>query len=190
MTYQEPHDFPSQRAIPGYPWDTDLHEPGFMRDVFPPSEWDVLALAHIDQHIATEAKAGTAYDALAEVDDPQIKYLAALIAADERRHHQMLSDIARALRSEVSEQSDEGPLAKAAPLSPEQATALLKEAQKLLAIEKNDVGELKKLHREVHLAPNETIWPLLIEIMELDTEKHIRILKGIERHLTRHRWPH
>jgi rubrerythrin len=190
MTHQESHDFPSQQAIPGYPWDTDLHEPGFMRDVFPPSTWDDLALVHIDEHIATEAKAGAAYDALAEADDPQIKYLAALIAADERRHHQMLSDIARALRAEVSEQSDEGALAKGGHLSTEQATALLHETQQLLALEKNDVGELKKLHREFHPASDETIWPLLIEIMELDTEKHIRILKGIERHLTRRRWPH
>ena len=190
MTNREPYEFPSQEGIPGLWWETDVREPGFMRDVLPPSTWDDRALAHIGEHIAIEAKAGAAYDAFAEVDDPQIKYLAALIAADEHRHHQMFSDIAQALQSEVSERLDEPPIAKAVQLSPERAAALLEEAQQLLAIEENDAGELKKLHRDLHSAPDETIWPLLIEIMELDTEKHIRILKGIEKHLTRHRWPH
>ena len=190
MTYREPRDFPSQVGIPNYWWENDLREPSFMRRVLPPSNWDDRALAHIGEHIATEAKASAAYDAFAEVEDPQIKYLAALIAADEHRHHQMLSDIAGALQAEVGGRLDGPPIARTVDLIPERAAALLEKTRELLAIEESDVGELKKLHRDVHEAPDETIWPLLIEIMELDTEKHIRILKGIERHLTRHRWPH
>ena len=190
MTYREPHDFPSQEYVPGFWWADDIRQPGFMRNVLPPSTWDDRALAHISEHIAIEARAGAAYDAFSDVEDPQIKYLAALIATDEHRHHQMLSDIASALQAAVSARLDGPPTARPVQLSADRKAALLEQARQLLEIEESDAGELKKLHRDLHSAPDEAIWPLLIEIMELDTAKHIRILKGIERHLTRDRWPH
>ena len=194
MTYRGPrHDFPSQEQVPGYwwsdLWDGDFGEPGFLRSILPPSPWDERALAHIAQHITTEADASAAYDAFAEVEDPQIKYLAALIATDEHRHHQMLSDIARPLEARVNATPDSSPPTRSVTLAPERVAALVEETRKLLAIEEGDVGELKKLRRELHEAPEDTMWPTLIDVMELDTEKHIRILKAIERHLSRHRWP-
>lgn len=189
MADLDPHDFPSQVGVPGVPWlDTGLGEPNFMRD-FPPSPWEDLALAHIEQHIATEGKAAAAYDDLAKAEDPQVRYLAAMIAADERRHHRLLSDIADSLRSRVSEAVDDSAIARTSALSSERRKALLEATRRLLAIEEDDAGELKKLRREVHRAPDQTMWPLLVEIMELDTEKHIRILKAVERHLSRDRWP-
>ncbi|MCL2393875.1 MAG: ferritin-like domain-containing protein [Acidimicrobiaceae bacterium] len=188
MTYMEPRDFPSQVGVPGVPWwSEDLRQPSFMRD-FPPSVWEDLALAHIEQHIATETGAAEAYEDLGKAEDPQVRYLASLIAADEMRHHQLLQDIAQSLRSRVSETVDQSAIAKVAPLSSERRGVLLEKTRQLLEIEENDTGELKKLRRELDKAPDETVWPLLVEIMESDTEKHIRILKAIERYLTRERW--
>lgn len=190
MTYESPSDFPSQDGVPGIWWPTSLRTPSFLLDVPPSSAWEDLALAHIEQHIAREEQAARWYEDFARVEDPQIKYLAAMIAADEHRHHQMLSDIARSLESRVSEKIDDSVTSNAVALSPEREAALLEAARQLLAVEEEDVDELKTLRRDLHLAPSGTIWPLLVEIMELDTQKHIRILKAIERHLTRERWPH
>ena len=77
----------------------------------------------------------------------------------------MLSDIAGALQAEVGGRLDGPPIARTVDLIPERAAALLEKTRELLAIEESDVGELKKLHRDVHEAPAEPIWPLLIEIM-------------------------
>ncbi|MBO0746920.1 MAG: hypothetical protein J2O47_01140 [Acidimicrobiaceae bacterium] len=188
MTYLDPPNFPSQVGVPGMPWwDADLRQTSFIR-FFPPSMWEDLALTHIEQHIATESGAAQAYEDLGKAEDPQVRYLASLIAQDEYRHHQLLSDIAQSLRSRVAEKADDSAIAKSAPLSPERRDALLENTRQLLSIEENDTGELKKLRRQLDKAPDETVWPLLIEIMELDTEKHIRILKAIERYLTRDRW--
>lgn len=188
MSYREPLDFPSQAGVPGIPWwSPGLREPSFMRD-FPPSVWENLTLAHIEHHIATETGAAASYEDLGKAEDPQVRYLASMIAADEYRHHQLLSDIAQSLRSRVSETTDDSAIAKPSPLSAERRDALLEITRRLLSIEESDTGELKKLRRQLDKAPDETVWPLLVEIMELDTEKHIRILKAVERYLTRDRW--
>jgi hypothetical protein len=71
-------------------------------------------------------------------------------------------------------------------LTTERREALLKQTRRLLDVEKDDVGKLKELRHDVRLAPDGTLWPELIEVMSLDTEKHIQILKAIERKLKRH----
>jgi hypothetical protein len=57
MTYREPHDFPWQEGVSGFWWEGDIREPGFVRDVLPPSTWDDRSLAQIGGRMATEAKA-------------------------------------------------------------------------------------------------------------------------------------
>jgi rubrerythrin len=188
MAHFDPPTFPSQVGVPGTPWwNHDLREPEFMR-YFPPSLWEDLALSHIEQHMAIETNALQAYEDLGKAEDPQVRYLAAMIASDEQRHHQLLSDIAQSLRSRVAEKADDSAIANTGDLSPERRETLLETARQLLAIEENDADELKKLRRQLHQAPEQTIWPLLIEVMELDTEKHIRILKAVERYLTQEKW--
>jgi rubrerythrin len=182
MTSQQAPDFPSQRGVPGLWWEDDFHDADFMRSAVVSSTWDERLLEHIDTH---EAGASSAYDALAELGDPQIRYLAGLIAADEHRHHAMLVALATSVRSTVSDEGDELEWGTPPVLTTEQRDALLKQTRRLLEVEKDDVGKLKELRRDVRPAPNGTLWPELIEIMSLDTEKHIQILKAIERKLKR-----
>jgi rubrerythrin len=174
------YEFPSQTAIPGIYWNEDYVSRDFKRS-FPSSVWDERALAHIDEHIAVEAKASSSYQALAEAVDPAVRYLAGLIAEDEQRHHQVLSKIAAVLRAEVDDVA--GPVDHVE-VSEEQRKELLKEAHRLLEMEKTDATALKALRREVQAAPEETMWPVLIEMMAFDTDKHIHLLKAIERHLS------
>jgi rubrerythrin len=186
MTRQQSQDFPSQRGVPGLWWEEDYRDADFMRRAIPISTWDERLLAHIDNHLVLEADASSEYDSLAEMGDPQIRYLAGLIAADEHRHHAMLLALATSIRSKVCDEGDELGWSKPAVLTSEQRHALLTQTRRLLDVERDDVAKLKELQRDVRPAPDGTLWPELIEIMSLDTEKHIHILKAIERKLKRH----
>jgi rubrerythrin len=157
-----------------------------MQSAISSTTWDERLLEHIDEHLVLEADASSAYDALAELGDPQIRYLAGLIAADEHRHHAMLVAIATSVRSTVCEEGDELELGKPQVLSNERRDALLTKTRQLLDVEKDDARKLKELRRDVRPAPDGTLWPELIEIMSLDTEKHIQILTAIERRMKRH----
>lgn len=192
MTYREPHDYAAEGGVPGFWWhlpDQDIIEELTSAQPYPPSPWESLVLAHIERHLVTEENAGRAYEEFADVEDPQVRYLAGMLAADEHRHHQMLSEIARSLQARVDEKVDRSVTARSVIVTPARQAALLEQVRRLLAIEEDDAGELKKLHRDLHEAPPGTIWPLLVEIMELDTDKHIRILRAVEEHLVHERWP-
>jgi rubrerythrin len=188
MSYQEQTEFPSQAGSPNVAWwSTEVSEPEFMRN-FKPTDWEYQALTHIQDHILAERGAASSYEELGKAEDPQVRYLASMVAADEHRHHQLLQDIVQSLGSRMYEGADDSVIAEAAPLSPERRQALLEITRRMLVFEEDDTRELKRLRRELHKAPDDTMWPLLIDIMELDTEKHFRILKAIERHLTKEKW--
>jgi|SRR5665213_61197 len=177
--HENSRGFPSQTAVPGIYWDEEYLNPEFMRSV-PSSVWDERALAHIEEHLAVEAKASSSYEAFAKAEDPAVRYLAGLIAEDEERHHQVLAKIAEVLRAGVN--------GVALPVqhvevSAEQRKELLDEARRLLEMERADATALKELRHELHSAPEETMWRVLVEMMAFDTDKHIHLLKAIERHL-------
>ena len=146
-----------------------------MRSVIPPSSWDQRLLAHIDQHLAMEATASSAYEAFVKMGDAQIRYLTGLIASDEH--------LATSVRSTACEDSDPSELSRPPHVTSDQSKALLKEARRLLDIENNDLSELKKLRGDLSYAPAGTIWSVVVRIMTFDTRKHIRILKAIEKRL-------
>jgi hypothetical protein len=172
-------DFPSETAIPGLFWDEDYISPAYMRSL-PPSLWDERALAHIEEHLDVEAKASASYEAFAKAEDPAVRYLIGLIVEDEHRHHRVLTKIAAVLRAEVS---DVAVPVHHVEVSAEQRKELLGEARRLLDIEKSDAAALKELRHDLRSAPEETMWPALVEMMAFDTDKHIHLLKAIERHL-------
>ena len=51
----------------------------------------------------------------------------------------------------------------------------------LLASEKKDRTELRRLRRRLR-SYSGTMWPLLIDLMLLDTDKHTRILRYVLKH--------
>ena len=55
--------------------------------------------------------------------------------------------------------------------------ALAEETQSLIRAEKWDRLELKQLRKRLRPLRNTTLWELVVDLMLLDTEKHIRILK-------------
>ena len=109
------------------------------------------------------------------------RYLVRLIIDDERRHHELLAEIANSVawgwggNSPVSAAPDLLPTG-----SPDEAFA--EETAELLAHEEADRHELVRLRRRFKAYKDTTVWTLLIELMLLDTEKHTQILKFLEHH--------
>jgi hypothetical protein len=56
---------------------------------------------------------------------------------------------------------------------------------KLLEKEQQDTVELKRFQRELREVKDTSIWGLLVDLMERDTQKHIAILKFVKRHAKR-----
>jgi hypothetical protein len=53
--------------------------------------------------------------------------------------------------------------------------------------EEQDRRELKRLRRQLRDVKDTTLWDLLVELMERDTERHIAILRFVSKHTGRSR---
>jgi len=61
--------------------------------------------------------------------------------------------------------------------------SILTATRELLANEREDLKELKLLRKELRDSKDVTLWSVLVELMELDTMKHITTLRFVERHV-------
>ena len=113
-----------------------------------------------------------------EASSPLHRYLVKLILDDERRHHMVLAEIAEAIAwGGVNDARPSIPR----PVEGGADAELIEETKKLLASEKSDRAELRRLRRRLR-SYSGTIWPLLVELMLRDTQKHTRILRYIVKH--------
>jgi len=150
----------------------------------PGSPTDESILAHIGEHLEDEREIVDSYRGLAESSaDDAVKYLMNLIVADEERHHRVLLEMENTIRSgiEFREISPSVPT-----LGDEQDVSdLLELSRQFLAVEKSDARSLRRLRHEARAARPTSLLPLLVELMEKDTDKHIRILRFIVSHAKR-----
>ena len=136
----------------------------------------------LSRHGIEEGRILARYQKYAETaSSPATRYLVNLILDDERRHHRVLEEIANAIAWGWDENS---PASAVPDLWTTRAAdpALLEETKALLAEEKRDHAELKRLRRDLRSYADTTLWALLIDMMLLDTEKHARILAFIAKH--------
>lgn len=132
----------------------------------------------INRHGREEAVLLEEYERIAqESPSPVVRYLVNLIVEDERRHHRVLGDIAHAIAW--------GGLKNPVPAVPRMVVGaadseFVAQTKKLLASERKDKADLRQLRRRLR-SYSGTIWPLLIDLMLLDTDKHMRILRHIVR---------
>ncbi|MDR3650118.1 MAG: hypothetical protein P4L20_13575 [Acidimicrobiales bacterium] len=107
---------------------------------------------------------------------PETRYLVKLIIDDERRHHGLLVEMANAIAWGLIDQSTD-------PVLPDMThkdagnPALAEETQRLIQAEEHDHVELKRLRKRLRTFKNTSLWELIVDLMLLDTEKHIRILR-------------
>src|SRR6478609_10125547 len=76
------------------------------------SVWEQELYDYVCGHVATEGTILDEYQRLAddESGSPAFRYLANLILADERRHHQLFNDLAESIRQSAQLAEDDGPI--------------------------------------------------------------------------------
>ena len=143
--------------------------------------WDEDVLRRISAHVEAERDVLAEYArAIESIDAPDIRYLIQLILDDERRHHRIFQEIARAAQAAREWRNLEPKVpALTHRRLPEAVRAL---TSRLLTIERDDERELKALRRTLKPVADTTLWALLVDVMALDTKKHERILEFIAEH--------
>ena len=143
------------------------------------SVWSQELINYLTAHMDSEREVLRSYAALAERTEPgHVRYLIELILADEVRHHQLFGEMINALRAEMDQRdiSPRLPDARPGAISEE----LLDETRRLLKLEKHDAQDLKRLHRELDKVDDTRWWSVLVDMMSLDTKKHVLLLQFIE----------
>jgi alkylated DNA nucleotide flippase Atl1 len=140
---------------------------------------------HLTDHMSSETGLVASYRELAEAPTTPdaARYLLRLVIEDEQRHHRVIGEIATAIGEGIAWRSD----ADTVPSMPrgELLPNLEDVTKRFLAAERADRKQLQALRKELRPFRDTTMWSLLVEVMELDTAKHIRLLTFIRDHLTR-----
>jgi hypothetical protein len=144
------------------------------------SVWEGELYATITDHIANEGELLAEYDDLAARSSGHVRFLVELIGDDEARHHKLFEQWANALRAFPYGAAGADALPPVGPEDDPERVASA--ADRLLAIEHDDDRELKRLRRELGDVEDTTLWALMVDLMRLDTAKHIRILEFLRRH--------
>ena len=148
---------------------------GNREETFRGQERELLAI--LSTHGEREGAALASYARLVEQsEDNGIRYLGRLILEDEERHHRIIDEMLNSVRSFVEELEIE----PRAPTTVGQVSdELLAETKRLLAFEKHDLAELRRLRKDLKRTTAYRLLALLVDLMIQDTRKHIEILKFI-----------
>jgi rubrerythrin len=143
------------------------------------SAWEQEVYDHVTAHTDREEDTVQAYEELVgTTDSPAFAYLARLILDDERRHHQLLDDLAQTIRTSAELVGEPGPIPDLALFGADRER-ILAETERFLAWEKEDNKELERLAKDLKVVRDTTVWQLVVRLMQDDNEKHRRILEFI-----------
>lgn len=149
------------------------------------SMWERELFGHLTDHIVQErGLLEECAEAAQATESTALAYLINLLMADERRHHTIFEQLAESLKSSA-EMRDASPVVPRLDFQADNRVEVLEVAARLLDREEQDLRELKRLRRELRDVEDTTLWGLLVELMERDTDKHIAILDFVLRHAKR-----
>jgi hypothetical protein len=138
---------------------------------------DNLLIDMLRSHGEREGAALASYQRLAETaEDDGLRYIMHLIMEDEVRHHQQIDEMLNNLHSFVWE-LDIQP--RVPTMGVRDDPILREETERLLAFEKEDAKDLRRLRKELRGTHMYPLLPLLVNMMLHDTAKHIDILRFI-----------
>jgi len=150
-----------------------------------PSAWARDLYAHLTSHVEIERGMLEEYRSAAEASSSKaFAYLVNLLIEDEIRHHRIFLDLADSLET-VSLRPAEDPQVPYLDFNRTNKEAVSELTEKLLEKELQDAQELKRLQRELSDVKDTSIWSLLVDLMQRDTQKHIAILKFVKKHIKR-----
>ena len=137
---------------------------------------------HLTEHVSAEGEFIDAYRQLVEAPDtPEaMRYLIGLLLEDEERRHRLLGQVVAALGNGVAWTSDPDAVPNLPCGAPD--SALVEVTNRFLAAERADRRELRALRRKLRPFRDTTAWTLVVELLEHDTAKHIRLLTFIRDH--------
>jgi len=112
------------------------------------------------------------------------EYLVNLLIEDEIRHHRIFLELADSLET-MSLRPGADPQVPYLDFNRTNKEAVLDLTETLLEKEQQDALELKRLQSELGDVKDTSIWGLLVDLMQRDTQKHIAILKFVKKHTKR-----
>ena len=145
------------------------------------SAWEQDLYAHLTEHVQNERELLQEYVAAAEATGSKaLAYLVKLLIEDERRHHILFEELAASLKSSA-ELTGQDPVVPWVDFE-RVGTSVRDLTDRLMEREQQDLRELKKLQKELRDVKDTTLWSLLIDLMQRDTDKHIAILRFARGH--------
>lgn len=145
--------------------------------------WVEKLYHHVTQHVQTEQGLLENYVSAAQgTESKALNYLVNLIIEDEKRHHRMFSELAASLKHGL-DWTISGPEIPAMDFYKVDSEKMKEVTESLLANEMQDSRDLEILHKMVKVSKDATLWNLIVDIMQRDTEKHIAILRFIKHHI-------
>ena len=152
-------------------------------DTTPPvglSVWERELFEHLVRHLHDENELIGEYDALAADAGGEVAYVLGLIVEDEQRHHRVVEEWCNALRADAEYRDIEPsvPRLGSATMTPELRAVV----DRLVAAEQADKKDIHRLRKLVKDQRDLTLWGVLLDVMELDTDKHLTLLRFLQRH--------
>jgi hypothetical protein len=145
------------------------------------SVWEHDMFEHLTAHARREGRLLDGYLKAAEQSQSKaFTYVVGLLVEDERRHHRHFGDLAQALKADA-ELSDADQTVPRLDFQQSDREAILALTREMIAGEEADALELKRLRKELRDVEDTTLWALLVDTMQLDTAKHLTMLRFIER---------
>jgi hypothetical protein len=146
------------------------------------SVWEQDLYWALARHVATEHDILDEYRVLAAAEPTTfVTYLARMILSDEERHHQLFNDLAETVKAFAEFRYQDEPIPSIPHKLPD-AAGVVEQAERFLTIERDDLAELRHLKKRLKEVKDTTLWDLVISLMEMDTEKHIKILEFVRTH--------
>jgi hypothetical protein len=148
---------------------------------FEPPDWQRRLRSHLTGHVETEHGLVERYSVTAEqTESKAFRYLVKLLIEDETRHHRIFKELVDSLETATPYGKD--PIVPYVDFDRADRALVLDGAEQLLAIEEEDARELRQLQHELRAVKDATLWSLLADLMQRDTQKHIAILRFVRGH--------
>lgn len=113
-----------------------------------------------------------------------LAYVINMLAEDEHRHHRQMAELLQTVKHEAELRRDE-PAVPRMDFDKADTMTVRELTGRLIADEKLDAATLKRLRKDLDDVEHTTLWALIVDTMRADTEKHLAMLKFVEKHLPR-----
>ncbi len=164
---------------------TDIPTDGSLAPPVGASPWERDLFDHLTEHVIQERGLLEEYaNAVRDSESEALAYLINLLIEDERRHHHLFRQLALSLKSSA-ELTAESPEIPRLDFDRENRVAVLEVTKRFLEREEEDMRELNQLRKELRVVQDTTLWDLLVDLMERDTDKHLAILRFVQNHAER-----